>query len=274
MSGSQTLLETQNLAIGYRGHTLVSGITAQLSAGAIVSLIGPNGVGKTTLFRTLLGLLPPVAGEVRLAGNPLSGFRRIDLAKRVAHVPQAEPSVFSFSVLDLVLMGRTAWMRPFSTPNAADQVKAQECLQKLGISHLSERDVSRLSGGQRQLVLIARALAQEASVLIMDEPTSSLDLGNAELVLRTLHVLADDGHAILVATHDPAHALRLGGHVLALAQDGKATFGTAAETVTSAFLSDLYGTPIIVERLTSGRAAVVPDVERSPRREPIRGTTA
>jgi iron complex transport system ATP-binding protein len=154
-----------------------------LETGSVTCIIGPNGVGKTTLFKTLLGLVPPLGGTIHLGGDEMRHLSRTETAKRVAYVPQAYTGAFAFTVLDLVLMGRTAHLGAFSTPTREDVAAAETALKALGIDALANRDLDRVSGGQRQLALIARALAQTSRVIFMDEPTSSLDIANRHLVL-------------------------------------------------------------------------------------------
>src|SRR5215471_11593840 len=155
-------LVAHDLAIGYRRHLVARDIALTLSSGEVLCLLGPNGAGKTTLFRTLLGLQPALGGAVLIDGMRLAELPPAEIARRLAYVPQAHVTEFSFSVLDVVLMGRTARLKPFASPGAHDERIAREKLDGLGIRDLASHDYTRISGGQRQLALIARALAQEA----------------------------------------------------------------------------------------------------------------
>jgi iron complex transport system ATP-binding protein len=223
--------------------------------------LGPNGAGKTTLFRTLLGLLPPLAGDVFLDGRALDGLRPVEIAQRMAYVPQAHVTEFSFAVLDVVLMGRTSRLPSFGSPGSADERIAQVKLADLGVGELSMQDYTQISGGQRQLVLIARALAQEAPILVLDEPTASLDFGNQNLVLARVRDLAGQGYGVVLSTHDPDHALMIATRVAIIADGGMRAIGTPEEVVTSQMLSDVYHTNVRVEQTPSGRRVCVPDWE-------------
>jgi iron complex transport system ATP-binding protein len=255
-------LEAVDLAIGYPGHVVGKDISLALATGEVLGLLGPNGAGKTTLFRTLLGLQRPLGGAVAIDGEPLARLRPAEIARRLAYVPQAHVTEFSYSVLDVVLMGRTARLGPFSTPGADDARVAQDRLDSLGVGALAGADYTRISGGQRQLVLIARALAQEAPILVMDEPTASLDFGNQTLVLARIRDLAADGYGVLLSTHDPDHALLVASRVAVMAGGGLAAVGPTDDVVTGAMLSRIYGTAVRVEETPSGQRVCVPGWEK------------
>src|SRR5277367_1260532 len=186
-------LTAENLSVGYGDRVVGSGISLAVVPGEVLCLLGPNGSGKTTLFRTLLGLQPPLAGAVSIDGVPLEFLRPADIAQRLAYVPQAHVTEFSYTVLDVVLMGRTARLRSFASPGSEDLRVALNSLDSLGIGNLAGRDYTQISGGQRQLALIARALAQETPFLVMDEPTASLDFGNQAMILERIRELASEG---------------------------------------------------------------------------------
>jgi iron complex transport system ATP-binding protein len=235
------MLDVQGLLIGHHGRALGEPLSLDLRAGEIVAVLGPNGCGKTTLFRTLLGLIPALGGRVSVDGQDLLALDREAIARRVAYVPQAHAGVFAYAVQDLVLMGRAVHVSSFSTPSQADREAAAEALQRLGIAHLAARPCTEISGGERQLALIARALAQRSPVIVMDEPTASLDFGNQRLVLREIEALKARGAAVLLSTHQPEHALRIADRVALMGQGRLQGFGTPAAVMSAAALAALYG---------------------------------
>jgi iron complex transport system ATP-binding protein len=252
-----TLLEARGLSIGYGRTEIAGGLDLSVIAGSVTCLLGPNGIGKTTLFKTLLGLIPPLAGGVEIDGNDLSRLDRKTIARQIAYVPQAQVAEFPYTVLDLVVMGRTAHLGAFGSPRPVDYETAITALEQLGIASLAERDSTRISGGQRQLALIARALAQQTQIVVMDEPTASLDLGNRILVLDTIRALARNGLAVVLSTHEPEHAFVVADRVAILGRD-RFVAGPVEAVMTSHALSELYGVALTVEQTPSGRFVVGP----------------
>lgn len=247
-----SLIEAKALAVGHAGQPILRGIDLSLQAGQVLCLLGPNGVGKTTLFRTLLGLLPVLDGQLSLQGRDIRHLDRRRIAESVAYVPQAQSLPFAFTARDIVLMGRSAALGPFAQPGPQDHQLCDQAFVRLGISDLKPRDMTRLSGGQQQLVLIARALVQAAPALVLDEPTASLDLANQRRIIDLLRGLSRDGIGIVLSTHDPDQAAQLADQVVLLGQGGVLAAGPVEDTMTPEALSAVYATPIRRERLSDG----------------------
>jgi iron complex transport system ATP-binding protein len=251
-------LDASALAFGYRERSVGRNATFTVHPGEVLCLLGPNGCGKSTLFKTLLGLLPPQGGEVRIGGDPVAALPRPELARRMAYVPQAQAAPFPYSALDLVLMGRVAHRGMFAGPNSEDRRIALSALAELGIADLAERDVTRLSGGQRQLVTIARAIAQSAPLIVMDEPTASLDFGNQVRLLTEVKGLADRGTGIVLSTHDPDHAFAIATRVMLMRDGALVATGRPSEVLTAEALHAVYGVAVSIERLASGQTVCAP----------------
>jgi iron complex transport system ATP-binding protein len=251
-------LSARALGFGYGATAVGRNVDLEVHAGEVLCLLGPNGSGKTTLFKTLLGLLPAQAGAVLLDGEPLAQLARAEIARRIAYVPQAHTAHFSFRVIDMVVMGRTAHLRLFASPTSADRQRAREALELLGIADLAEREYTRISGGQRQLVLVARALAQDAPAIVMDEPTANLDFGNQTIVLAEIKSLASRGLAVLLSTHDPDHAFSIASRVALLDGGTLADQGAPQAVLTPGRLKAVYGIEVTVGRLESGQIVCAP----------------
>lgn len=252
------VIATRDLGIGYPGHAVGRGIDIEVAQGQVLCLLGPNGGGKTTLFKTMLGLLKPQQGDVRLNGAALTSLPRTEVARRIAYVPQAHTAHFPYRVIDMVLMGRTAHLGLFASPGRRDHEKAHEALNALGIESLAGTEYTRISGGQRQLALVARALAQDAPTLVMDEPTASLDFGNQVVVLEQIKKLARTGLSIVLSTHDPDHAFACADKVAILAGGGIAAYGTPKSVVTAKRLREIYGVNVRIEKLPGGQTVCAP----------------
>jgi len=241
VSEGTEVVESRGLAIGYHGRRIGADISFTIARGELLGLLGPNGCGKTTLFNTVLGLLPPLSGEIRLLGEAASGWARAAFARHVGYVPQSHAGIFPYTVQEIVLMGRCSRVALFATPSQEDREVARVCLDSLGIGHLGSRIYSAISGGERQLALIARALAQEPDLLVMDEPTASLDFGNQIRVLERVANLRSQGIAVLMSTHQPEHALRVADRIALLSAGRIVGIGPPHPIATASNLASLYG---------------------------------
>ena len=267
--GISLRIEAKHLDFGYRGHRVGSDVSLALEAGEVLCLLGPNGSGKTTLFKTLLGLLSPQGGQVMIDGADLQLRKRDEVARLVSYVPQAHAAFFPFTVREVVLMGRTAHLGVFSSPSRRDREVAQAVIDRMGLGHLADSVYTRISGGERQLTLIARALAQDARIVVMDEPTANLDFGNQVRVLEQIRSLAGAGMGVLLSTHDPDHAFVCADRV-AMLHDGKlARTGTPKDAINSDSLRQLYGVEVVVTEIDLGagmrRSSCLPVLSRQAR---------
>ena len=261
-------LEAKHLDFGYGDRRVGSDVSLSLDAGEVLCLLGPNGSGKTTLFKTLLGLLPPQGGQVLIDGMDLQRRKRAEVAQQVSYVPQAHTAFFPFTVREVVLMGRTAHLAIFSSPTRRDREIAQSAIERMRLAHLADSIYTRISGGERQLTLIARALAQDARIMVMDEPTANLDFGNQVRVLEHIHDLAHTGMGVMLSTHDPDQAFICADRVAMLHEGRLARIGAPAEAITAESLRQLYGVSVEVTQVEteSGvrRTACIPLLRQQP----------
>jgi iron complex transport system ATP-binding protein len=252
------MLEVRDLAFGFPGRTVGRDVSFTLAAGEAMCVLGPNGGGKTTLFRTILGLLEPHGGAVRVESADLHELSRSEVARRVGYVPQGHAAYFAFTVREFVLMGRTAHLGAFASPAKRDVLVAERALKSLGIAHLADRPVTEISGGERQLALVARALAQEPRLLVLDEPTASLDFGNQVRVLQKVAALARSGIAVLFSSHDPDHAFLCASRALLLAEGRVLEIGAPREVIRADTLERMYRVSVQVVPLPGGMHTCLP----------------
>lgn len=250
------ILEARDLSIGYPDHMVGQGLNVAVRKGEVLALLGPNGSGKTTLLKTLLGLLPAKRGDVHIDGALLSSRSSRERARLLGYVPQSHAATFAFTVEAVVLMGRTPYGNLFSGPTPRDREVTSALLDHFGILPLAERPYTMISGGERQLALLARALAQEPHFVILDEPTASLDFGNQGKVMREMRALAQAGHGVLFTTHDPNQALRYATRAMLLRDGACLAEGSVEQVVTRAGLEALYRTEIeeVADPANGGRA--------------------
>lgn len=231
------MLEVHNIGFHYpKGSWLFRNVSFSVDTGEVVSVLGPNARGKTTLLTCLAHIRTPQEGSVSAEGV-------------VGYVPQSHDQAHFYTVFDMVLMGRARRVKAFATPNEQDKQASLRALERVGIVHLADKIYSELSGGQRQLVLIARALVSSPSVLILDEPTSALDLRNQRNILSIITSLSREGLSIVYTTHDPTHAFVTSHKTIVMAEE-RLSVGATHQELTSARLSELYHTPIFVNKLT------------------------
>ena len=253
-------LSVQSLSFSYGRHEVLRDISFTGADGELLAVLGPNGAGKTTLFKCIMGLEPRYTGRILAGSADLAGMSSRERAHRVASVPQAHPLSFRYSVFDMVLMGTSHTLTPFALPGAKERAAADAALERVNIRHLADRPFDHLSGGEQQLVFIARALAQQAGILLMDEPTASLDYGNRLHVLRVARNLAREGYTILLSTHDPQHALWFADKALALHEGRMLALGTPEEVVVPELLERLYGRRVTLVETAQGPVLVPEEV--------------
>lgn len=229
------MIEVQDLGCRYGRACIIDACSFNVAPGEVMAILGPNGSGKTTLIKALLGLIPRT-GHVHINGA-------------MSYVPQSTLSPFAYSVHEMVLLGASGRGSMFATPGAAARTRAAAALAQVGMSAFSERPFTRLSGGQKQMVLIARALASGPDVMVLDEPTSALDYFNQDNVLQTISALGSEGRAVVFSTHCPQQALQVADKVLLVAPGRPCVFGPAQEILTEAHLSALYRLRILRDRI-------------------------
>lgn len=254
-------LEMRGVAIRLGGKEILVRVDLEVAAGEVVGLLGRNGSGKTTILRAATGALPTVRGEIRVAGKPLAAIARRELAQHVAVVPQDLHVPFPFSVAELVLMGRAPHQSLLGFETPLDVERARAALERLSIEHLADRSCNELSGGERQLVLIARALVQEPKLLLLDEPTAFLDLHHRTMVLRLIGELAEEqGCAALVVSHDVTLAARACDRLLLLHEGAIDRAGAPSDVIDSASLERVFGLDALVVEGPDGAPLVVPQI--------------
>lgn len=246
------LLEVKNLSCGYKNQAIIQNVSFSLSRGEVLCLFGPNGVGKTTFFKTLMGFLKSINGDIFIEQQNMKQMKRKAIAKNMAYVPQAHQMAFSFKVIDVVVLGRLAHMGNRKYPSALDYKSAWEALDKLHMTHLGDRIYTQISGGERQMVLIARALTQDAPILIMDEPTSNLDFGNQIKVMEQIHRLKEQKYAVIMTTHSPDQVLLCGDQVMIFHGGNLMKIGAPEDIMTPQLIKEIYDVVVTVNNKAKG----------------------
>ena len=215
--------------------------------GEVAALLGPNGVGKTTLLKCMLGFVPWDKGSTRLEGKDLNSYKSRDLWKKIAYVPQARDPVMPYQTQDMVLLGRSPYLGNFASPGKKDKEIAYHAMEQAGITHLYGKSCGQISGGELQLVLIARALASQPEYLILDEPESGLDFRNQIVVLDLIRRLSrEQKMTVIINTHYPDHALRISDHSLLLFGNGASLFGRTRHILTEEHMKSAFGVDIAI----------------------------
>lgn len=230
----------------HKNTPIFNDINFSVDSGEIMAILGPNGAGKTTLLRCITGMLKWKSGDSLLDGEPIRTMPPKNLWSKMAYVPQAKSTSSSYSAFEAVLLGRSGRLNVFSTPRQEDLKKTQEVMEQLSISHLADKKCSAISGGELQMVLIARALASEPRVLILDEPESNLDFKNQLIVLDTITRLAEKGMTCIFNTHYPAHALQRSHKALILSRGGQYVFGNTTSVVTEENIRKAFGVEAVI----------------------------
>lgn len=235
------MLEVRDLRFSFGAREVLKGVSFEASENELIFLLGANGAGKTTLFRCMLGLLHGYHGKILLNGQNVASLPAKELARRVAYIPQFHNPVFAYTALDMVLMGTNHRLSTFASPGRRERETAMQAMAQLGIEEFAERNFQELSGGEQQLVLVARGLAQEAKILLMDEPTSALDYGNQLRVLEKVAALSAQGYTVLLSCHNPQLAMLYAKRVIALHDGTVAADGTPETALDPQLIRLLYG---------------------------------
>lgn len=240
------IYEVKDLTFSYgnEGRKVLDKASLELREGEILCILGPNGAGKTTLLNCMAGLLKPQSGSIELCGTPLGKMSAKEVAANVGYVPQMHTPSFNYRVLDFVLMGAAPHTGMFSRPSKEDEDACLEVLRSMKLEHIAEKSYLEISGGERQQLLIARAIIQKPKAILFDEPTAHLDYGNQHRVLKRVRQMADDGYSVIITTHNPDHALLLGDKAAIVDRAGQITQGSSSEIITEERLSRVYDTEI------------------------------
>ena len=235
---------------GKRQAEVLRGVSFAAKHGDFIAVLGSNGVGKSTMFKCLLGFFKTYGGDIRLGDTDIRTLSHKEIAKQIAYIPQSTYPTFNYEVLDVVLMGMTAQLSILSSPKMEHTRRAEEALKSLGIGHLAHAGFGEISGGERQLVLIARALVQDAKILIMDEPTANLDYGNQFRVMCRVEALAREGYVVVLSTHNPEHAFLYANRVLILNGGEVVADGAPDAVLDEDMMRQVYGIDVLIKEFS------------------------
>lgn len=253
-------IEIKNVSYTYgknrKANEVLKDVSFSIEKGEVVSVLGANGVGKSTLFKCILGLLPDYKGSIQIDGEEACKLSAEKLAKKIAYIPQLHYPAFGYSSLNMVLMGTGNRGGALSSPGKKEKEDSYLALEKMEIAHLAERNFASLSGGEQQLVLMARALVQNASTWILDEPVASLDFGNQIMVQEQLVKLAREGYSILMSTHNPEQTFIFSDKIVALKDGRVAAAGKPKDIINDALIKELYGIEVNVNSLYEDRVRI------------------
>lgn len=239
-------LEVRNVTCGYSKTPILENVNFSMETGEICCLLGPNGVGKTTLFKTLLKLLKPIDGKVVIDGEDIGKWSPAKMARCTAYVSQYHVPPFPYIVKDVVLLGRINSVGYFGQPSKKDYDIVDKAMEDMGIDHLKEKVYTDISGGERQLVMIARALAQQPKILVLDEPTASLDYGNMVRVMKKIKELQEKEYGVIMTTHSPDQAFMCNSKVVLLQKNAPVIFGGTVAVITEKNLKNAYNVDVRV----------------------------
>lgn len=238
------VLTVNNLKGGYGDKAVLKGISFSAGQGDMVYVLGANGSGKTTLFNIIVGYQQKRTGDIKVDDKDISVLPVSELAKLIAYIPQQHFPIFNYTVKDVVVMGRASHLSRFGTPQKQDYDIVYNALDMLGIREMADREYMEISGGERQLVLIARAICQQAKIIVMDEPLQSLDFVNQAMVTRTLQTLSAQGYTIIMSTHSAINNYSKNAKVLLMGKDGTSTFGNIEDVISRNCIQKAFGIPM------------------------------
>ena len=252
------LLEVKNISFDYDGEEIFSDISFSINKGDVLCILGPNGTGKTTLIKCLNGLNEINSGEIRINGENIKNLSFKQISKHIGYIPQTHIPSFPFKVFDVVLMGRAPYINLSNSPKEKDKKIAFNALKTLGIEDLKDKQYTNLSGGQRQLVFLARVLCQNPDILILDEPTSHLDFGNQIKLLEIIDNLAKRGLSIIMSSHFPDHAFLSSNKVAIMKNKKFIDFGLPDDVLTEDNLKKAYSIDVKLIELDDSRKVCIP----------------